>query len=82
MRAGTLLALMASIPSLSYLFLQLFFIYLSWGYRVRKARGAFEAQLRTQGLTKDQARAMSEMYVEMKTEIQRSLFSLLLRRPA
>lgn len=72
-------AIIASIPGLAYLALQLLFIYLSWGRHIRKTRRACEVQLVSQGLSKDQARAMSEIYVEMKKDIQRSLWSFVRR---
>jgi len=75
MRAGELMALIASIPGFAYLALQLFFIYLGWWRSVGKARRALEAQLVSQGITKDQAKALSIVYVEMKDEIQRAMWS-------
>jgi hypothetical protein len=79
MRAEVLWTIIVSIPSLAYLAIQLLFIYLSWGHHIRKTRRACEAQLVSQGLSKDQARAMSEIYVEMKNDIQRSLWSFVRR---
>jgi hypothetical protein len=79
MRPDMLWAIIASIPGLAYFTLQLLFIYLSWGHHIRKARRACEAQLVSQGLSKDQAKAMSEIYVEMKNDIQRSLWSFVRR---
>jgi hypothetical protein len=80
MRADILWTIIASIPGLVYLSLQLLFIYLSWGRHIRKARRACEAQLVMQGLSKDQARAMSQIYIEMKNDIQRSLWSFVQRK--
>ena len=80
MRAGELWAIIQSIPAIAYLATQLFFIYIGWWRNVRKARNAFEAQLVSQGLSEDQARAMSEIYVELKNAIQESLWGLMRRQ--
>ena len=75
MRANIAWAIATSIPGLTYLALQLILIYFSWGHHVKNARRACETQLISYGLSKDQAMAMSEIYVEMKKDIQRSMLS-------
>jgi hypothetical protein len=77
MRAGELRAIILMSPTLAYLIFQLFLIYISWWFSVRRARSAFEDQLTVQGISEEQAKAMSEVYVEMKNDIQRSLWGLM-----
>ena len=81
MRGGMAWAIIASIPGMVYLALQLIFIYLNWGRHIRNTRRACEVQLTSYGLSKDQAVAMSEIYVEMKRDMQRSLWSFMRRSP-
>jgi len=46
----------------------LFLIYLTLGWRVRKARKAFERELVKQGMPKEDAKRMSAKYAALKDE--------------
>ncbi len=62
-------SIIKSTPNLARLLLSLFWIYLTLGLRVRKARKAFERQLVSQGMSKDDARRLGTCYDELKDNI-------------
>jgi hypothetical protein len=59
--------------SLIRLLLSLFALWLTLGWKVRKARKAFEKQLIRQGMAKKDAKKLSAQYSKMKNEIMNSL---------
>jgi hypothetical protein len=59
--------------SLIRLLLSLFALWLTLGWKVRKARKAFEKQLTRQGMAKKDAKKLSAQYSKMKNEIMNSL---------
>jgi hypothetical protein len=59
--------------SLIRLLLSLFALWLTLGWKVRKARKAFEKQLIRQGMTKKDAKKLSAQYSKLKNEIMNSL---------
>jgi len=59
--------------SLIRLLLSLFALWLTLGWKVRKARKAFEKQLIRQGMAKKDAKKLSAQYSKLKNEIMNSL---------
>ena len=59
--------------SLIRLLLSLFVLWLTFGWKVRKTRKAFEKQLIRQGMAKKDAKKLSAQYSKMKNEIMNSL---------
>jgi len=59
--------------SLIRLLLSLFVLWLTFGWKVRKTRRAFEKQLICQGMAKKDAKKLSAQYSKMKNEIMNSL---------
>ena len=59
-------SLIKSAPHLMRMSLSLFSMYLTLGWRVRKARRAFEKQVVLQGMSKDDAKRLSICYEELK----------------
>ncbi|HKZ94034.1 MAG TPA: hypothetical protein VJ249_05580 [Candidatus Bathyarchaeia archaeon] len=51
----------------------LFLIYLALGWKVRKAKKAFEKELTKQGMPKDAVKRMSARYAALKDEALKSL---------
>jgi hypothetical protein len=66
MKISNILAVIVSIASILF---SLFSIWLTLGWRVRKARKAFEKQLIRQGMSKKDAKRLSAQYSKMKDEI-------------
>ena len=66
-------SLFRSIPHLVRLLLSLFWMYLTLGWRVRRARRAFERQLVLQGMSKVDARRLSACYDELKDDLLNAL---------
>jgi hypothetical protein len=58
-----------STPYIARLSVNLLWIYLTLGYRVRKTRKAFEKQLVAQGMSKDGAKRLSENFENLKNDI-------------
>ena len=63
------LALVKSTPNLVRLALSLSWTYLALGWKVRKARRAFEKQLMEQGISKKDAKQLSLFLKEFKNNI-------------
>ena len=56
-------------PHLALMGTSLSWMYLTLGWRVRKARRAFEKQLISQGMSKEDAKRLSACYNELKNSI-------------
>jgi hypothetical protein len=56
-------------PHLALMGISLSWMYLTLGWRVRKARRAFEKQLISQGMSKEDAKRLSACYNELKNSI-------------
>jgi len=72
---GLVKTVIRSTPYLAMMGTTLIWTYLTLGQKVRKARKAFERQLVSQGMSKKDARRLSECYNELKRNIDRMLFS-------
>jgi hypothetical protein len=66
LRLRSLLAIFASTV---YLVVNLFFIWLTLGWKVRKARKAFEKQLIKEGMSKKDAEKLSAQYASLKDKV-------------
>jgi len=66
--------LVKSTPNLARMGTSLFWTYLTLGWKVRKARRAFEKQLVSQGMSKEDAKRLSECFSELKNSITRMLY--------
>lgn len=66
MKISSIFVVGATIISISF---SLFAIWVTLGWKVRKARKAFEKQLISQGMAKKDAKRLSAQYVKMKNEI-------------
>jgi hypothetical protein len=62
-------ALFKATPHLVLMGISLSWMYLTLGWRVRKARRAFEKQLISQGMSKEDAKRLSACYNELKNSI-------------
>jgi hypothetical protein len=62
-------AVVKSTPHIVLLSLSLSWTYFTLGWRVRKTRGAFEKQLVSQGMSKEDAQQLSAFYEELKNSI-------------
>ena len=71
--SSVVVALVKSGPHLIRLMLSLGWMYLTLGWRVRRARKAFEKQLVLQGMSKDNAKRLSVCYEELKNNILNAL---------
>jgi hypothetical protein len=67
--APTVKALIKATPHLATMGISLFWMYLTLGWRVRKARRAFEKQLVSQGMSKEDAKRLSVCFSELKNSI-------------
>jgi hypothetical protein len=66
-------ALFKATPNLAILGTSVFWMYLTLGSRVRKARRAFEKQLVSQGMSKEDAKRLSACYSDLKNNITNML---------
>ncbi len=62
-------AALKSTPYIALLSVNLLWIYLTLGYRVRKTRKAFEKQLTAQGMSQKDAEQLSANFENLKNEI-------------
>ncbi len=70
MRAVSILStVFKSIPHLSIVAINLLWLYMTLGRRVRKTRRAFEKQLVQQGMSKNDAQRLSVCYEDLKNNI-------------
>jgi len=60
---------------LSKLLLDMFFIWLTLGWKVRKARNAFEKELVKSGMPKEAAKKLAKKYSSVKDEVMKQLWS-------
>jgi hypothetical protein len=67
--AATVRTLFRLTPHLGTMAISLFWLYLTLGWRVRKTRKAFEKQLVSQGMSREDARRLSECFNELKNVI-------------
>lgn len=58
-----------SIPHVAIVVLNLLWVYVTLGRRVRKTRRAFEKQLMQQGMSKQDAQRLSASYEDLKNNI-------------
>jgi hypothetical protein len=65
--------LIKATPHLVIVGTSLFWMYLTLGWRVRKARRAFEKQLVSQGMSKEDAKRLSACFNELKNSITNML---------
>lgn len=68
-----LASVISSFPQLARMSFSLFFLYLSLGGRVRKARRAFEKELILKGMSEEDARRLSACFEELKNSIKYAL---------
>ena len=61
--------LFKSIPHLAIVILNLLWMYVTLGRRVRKTRRAFEKQLMQKGMSKQDAQRLSACYEDLKNNI-------------
>lgn len=71
--APTVKALFKVTPHLAIMGTSLFWMYLTLGWRVRRARNAFEQQLVSQGMSKEDAKRLGACYNELKNSITNML---------
>ncbi len=62
-----------STPHISILALNILWVYLTLGFRVRRTRRAFEKQLIEQGMSKEDAKRLSACYQELKDNISNAV---------
>ncbi|MBS7621728.1 hypothetical protein KEJ32_06430 [Candidatus Bathyarchaeota archaeon] len=62
------------------LLLSLFALWLSFGWKARKARKAFEKELVRAGMTKKDAKRLSEWYLKLKDDIVQAVKSSVFTR--
>jgi len=72
-KTKTALSLLSASPYVVRLFCSLFALWLTLGWRVRKARNAFEKELVKQGMSKEDARKIGARYTILKDELLRGL---------
>jgi len=59
---------------LSQLLLDLFFVWLTLGWKVRKARKAFERELVKSGMPSEAAKKLGKKYSSVKDEVMKQLW--------
>ena len=59
---------------LSKVVMDMFFIWLTLGWKVRKARNAFERELVKSGMPKDAAKKLAKKYSSVKDEVMKQLW--------
>ena len=70
MSAGSVVsAVLKSSPYLARMSLDLFWMYLTLGHRVRKTRKAFEKQLIMEGMSKPDAKRLSACFEDLKNSV-------------
>ncbi len=74
-------SLIRAIPNLIRLIFSLFWTYLTLGWRVRKAKRAFETQLRLEGMSETDARKLGACYDELKNSIVATIKQSIRLRP-
>jgi hypothetical protein len=70
MSAGSVMStVLKSSPYLARISLDLFWVYITLGHRVRKTRKAFEKQLIMEGMSKANAKRLSACFEDLKNNI-------------
>lgn len=64
----SIISVLCSIPAITKLLGSLFIIWLTLGWKVRKAKKAFEKELRKQGMSKQDAKRISSRYAALKDQ--------------
>jgi len=59
---------------LSKVVMDMFFIWLTLGWKVRKARNAFEKELVKSGMPKEAAKKLAKKYSSVKDEVMKQLW--------
>jgi hypothetical protein len=77
MKISSIFVVSAAIVNILF---DLFVIWVTLGWKVRKARRAFEKQLISQGMAKEDAKRLGAQYVKMKNEIISTIKGSLFRR--
>ena len=78
--AKLIAATVKSTPHIALFSVNLLWIYLTLGYRVRKTRNAFEKQLIIKGMSKKDAKQLSANFENLKNEITGTLKQLITSR--
>ncbi len=73
-------AVLSGASSILRLLISLFWMWITLGWRVRKARKAFEKQLTKEGMSKEDAKRLSRQYVSLKDKIVNGVWSALTKR--
>jgi len=71
--ASDVKALVKSTPNLAMMGMSLFWMYSTLGWRVRRTRRAFEKELVSQGMSREDARRLSECFTELKNSLATAL---------
>ncbi|UCH32604.1 MAG: hypothetical protein JSV05_04295 [Candidatus Bathyarchaeota archaeon] len=69
-------AIMSIIPRTAHLLSQLFFIWATLDWKVRKARRAFESELVNQGIKAEDAKKLSKPIKVLKDQIMNSVWEI------
>lgn len=69
MRVKTLFSLFSLIPYVVRVALSLFFLWLTLGWKARKARKAFERQLAAEGIPKEHVKKLGRQYIKLKNDL-------------
>jgi len=72
-RSLLIVSVISGVVSVVRLLSSLFVIYLTLGWKVRKAKKAFEKELIKEGMPKEAAKRMSARYVALKDEALNTL---------
>ena len=72
-KARTALTLLSALPYVVRLLCSLFAAWLTLGWKVRKARIAFEKELIEQGMSKEDAERLGAQYTLLKDNLMREL---------
>jgi len=72
-KARTALTLLNASPYIARLLCSLFAAWLTLGWKVRKARKAFEKELIKQGMSKEDAERLGAQYTLLKDDLMREL---------
>lgn len=68
-KARTALSLLSVSPHIARLLCSLFVVWLTLGWKVRKARKAFEKELIKQGMSKEDAKRLGAQYTILKDNL-------------
>ena len=72
-KARTALSLLSISPYIVRLLWSLFAVWLTLGWKVRKARKAFEKELMKQGMSKEDAKRLGIQYIILKDSLMSGL---------